>query len=96
MKAVVHQRIDAEIKAKAVAIMRQLGLKESEVINLLYRQIIIHGGLPFPVKIPNAETLRAIEETEAEAGLSGPFKSGKELVEHLEREVEKDRIDEKV
>ena len=49
----VMARIEPEIKNKAEAILSTLGLSSSGAINLLYRQIIMNNGLPFPVSIPN-------------------------------------------
>lgn len=39
-----------------------LGLSLSEVISLYMRQIIAHRGLPFELRLPNAETRQAMQE----------------------------------
>jgi DNA-damage-inducible protein J len=55
--------IDPQIKKKAEAILKELGLSVSKSFELYYRQIIAHRGLPFELKIPNEETMKAIENS---------------------------------
>ena len=54
--AVIHARIEPRIKRKAETVLKTLGLSPTEAIRLLYRQICLHSGLPFSVRIPNALT----------------------------------------
>lgn len=51
----VNARIDHNIKTQAEAILTQLGLPRSVAIDAFYRQIIIHGGLPFSLTIPESK-----------------------------------------
>ncbi len=65
--AVIHTRIDADLKAGAEHILESIGISASEAIRLFYRQIELHRGIPFDVKLPNkqtAETLRRSERGE--------------------------------
>lgn len=58
--AVVHVRVEPDIKAKAESVLRGLGLTPAEAIRIFYAQISLRGGLPFPAEVPNdltAETL---------------------------------------
>ena len=54
--AVVHARIEPQTKRNAEGILHNLGITPTEAIRILYRQICIRGGLPFPVEIPNERT----------------------------------------
>ncbi len=56
--------IDAELKKQAQALFAELGLDLSTAINIYLRQAVMEQGIPFQVtrKIPNAETIAAIEE----------------------------------
>jgi len=60
----LHVRIDPNIKISAETTLKQLGLSTADAINIFLRQVIIKGGLPFPVKLqkPNAETIATMEE----------------------------------
>lgn len=60
--AMTHARLTPEVKEKAEEILKQLGISISSAYELFYRQIIIHNGLPFDVRIPTAETIQAMHE----------------------------------
>ena len=55
-------KLDVEVKAKAKAIFKELGITMGEAVNIFLNQVTLHKGLPFEVKIPKDETKRAIEE----------------------------------
>ena len=57
----VNARIDQNVKTQAEAILTRMGLPRSVAIDIFYRQIIMHGGLPFPVTIP-ASRLPSLDE----------------------------------
>ncbi len=48
----VSVRVEPEIKNEAEEIISELGLSVSAVINSLYKQIILHNGLPYSLTIP--------------------------------------------
>ena len=50
----VNARIDQGIKTQAEAILTRIGLPRSVAIDAFYRQIIIHGGIPFSLTIPES------------------------------------------
>ena len=54
--ATVNVRIQENIKVEAEAILKKLGLTRATAIDLFYRQIIIHNGIPFPL-LRNKEKL---------------------------------------
>lgn len=66
--AVVSARISPEVKSKAEKILNELGLTTTETITLLFQQINLRQGIPFPIEIPNDETMRAIRDTDAGIG----------------------------
>ncbi|WZP00693.1 type II toxin-antitoxin system RelB/DinJ family antitoxin [Isosphaeraceae bacterium EP7] len=78
---VIHARIDSTLKARAEAIFETLGLNASDAIRLFYAQVTLANGLPFPVKIPNAETREAIQD--AEAGNLKRYGSSQEMFDEL-------------
>ena len=47
----VNARIDQNVKSQAEAILTKIGLPRSVAIDLYYRQIIMHGGIPFALTI---------------------------------------------
>lgn len=58
----IHARVEPEIKEQAEILLKRLGVSTSEAINMFLNQIILNNGLPFDVKIPNAQTLEAMAE----------------------------------
>lgn len=48
----VLARVEPDVKEKAEAIMAQLGVPASVVINMLYKQIIMTKSIPFSLSIP--------------------------------------------
>jgi len=75
-------RIDNETKKKAETIFSALGTNRSSVIQMLYKYVIINGGIPFDVKLPK-ETLNSIINIESEKGLT-KADSVDELFEQLD------------
>jgi len=61
----IRARVKPELKRDAEAVLRKLGLTSSEAITLFLTQVKLNKGLPFPVRVPNAETRRAIKEVRA-------------------------------
>ena len=45
---------DAEVKAAADSIFNKLGITMSDGINIFLRQVNLHGGLPFEVKLSDS------------------------------------------
>ena len=65
----IRARVEPGLKQQAEAVLGELGLSTTEAITLFYRQVTMHRGLPFEVKIPNAETAEALRQAEEGEGL---------------------------
>ena len=65
----IRVRVEPEIKREAEEVFEALGLSATEAITLFYRQVALCQGLPFTVKIPNAETREAIRQARMKDGL---------------------------
>ena len=48
----LYARIEPEVKEQAESILNELGIPASNAITMFYKQIILHKGLPFEVKLP--------------------------------------------
>ena len=57
-------RIEPELKNEAETILGGLGVPVSNAINMFYRQIVIHRGLPFAVKFPTNNLINAATLTD--------------------------------
>ena len=66
----------------AESIFHELGLNQTDAINLFYRQVVLQHGLPFPIKVPDATTRAAIEEVRRGEGQQ--YNSVDEMFEELD------------
>ena len=60
----VNVRTTEETKKGAETILNNLGLNISAAINLFLKQVINYRGIPFDLRLPNKETLQAMDDTE--------------------------------
>ena len=60
--ASVNIRTTDEIKKGAEVILNGLGLNISSAVNLFLRQVINYRGIPFDLRLPNKETLQAMDD----------------------------------
>jgi DNA-damage-inducible protein J len=60
----VHIRIDGKVKAKAAKTLASMGLTVSDAVRILLTRVAAENALPFEVRVPNRETLKAMEAGE--------------------------------
>ena len=65
----IRARVEPRLKREAEAILKRIGLTPSEAITLFLTQVKLTKGLPFSVRVPNAETRRAIREAQERKNL---------------------------
>jgi DNA-damage-inducible protein J len=84
----IQFRTDEATKFQSNAIFRQLGITMSDAINMFLRQSILHGGLPFELKIPryNGITFAALADMEQSKGKGIRGKSVKAALADLKTE----------
>ncbi len=79
--ATLNLRINPDVKKDAEAVLKQLGVPLSTAIDMYLRQIVLTGGIPFTISLPDvprrvdadamsveelrAEILRGVEDIEA-------------------------------
>jgi len=66
----IRARVEPELKHEAEEVFATLGLSATQAITLFYKQVSLHHGLPFDVKIPNAATREAFRQTQSKDGLT--------------------------
>lgn len=69
----VKARIEPSLKSEGEAILSAIGLNTTEAITMFFRQIVMHKGLPFEAKIPDAETIKVLEDAKKGIGMSEPM-----------------------
>jgi DNA-damage-inducible protein J len=58
----LHARVDPKLKASAERVFSKIGITTTEAIRLFLKQVELHKGMPFPIAIPNSETVAAMSE----------------------------------
>ena len=79
----IRARVEPELKREAERLFSTLGLSTTEAITLFYKQVTMHRGLPFDIKVPNAETIEALRQVSA----------GEDLTEYTDLEDLKSSLD---
>ncbi|MCM1211834.1 MAG: type II toxin-antitoxin system RelB/DinJ family antitoxin [Blautia sp.] len=84
----ITMRIDTDLKAHLQELMADLGLDMTTFFTMAAKQAIREQRIPFEVSrdIPNAETIKAIEDVRHGRNISRSFSSVEELMEDLNAE----------
>ena len=48
----IYTRVDPETKEQAELILSQLGIPMSNAVGMFLKQVVIHRGIPFDMKLP--------------------------------------------
>ena len=62
----VRARIAPKLKRSAESVFNAIGLNPSQAIVLFYKQVELHQGLPFEVKLPSYKLENAAKLTDSE------------------------------
>ena len=65
----IRARVEPDLKRQAEELFSELGLSTTEAITLFYKQVTVHRGLLFDVRVPNAETIEALQQARDGDGL---------------------------
>ena len=79
-------KIDPVLKKESQELFESFGLSLSAAINMFFRQAVREQAIPFRIgnPLPNAETIKAIEDARKGIALSRGFTSVEELMEDLD------------
>ena len=62
--SMLHVRMDSELKREATQALAAMGLTASEAVRLLFHRIAADQAFPLELKVPNAQTRRAMAEVD--------------------------------
>jgi len=60
--AIVNARMETELKSEVEAIFKQLGMNTTQAITMFFEQVRLHRAVPFQIKLPNEETVEAMND----------------------------------
>jgi DNA-damage-inducible protein J len=77
----VHVRVDEKVKQEATETLASMGMSVSDAVRMLLIRVAAEKALPFDVRVPNAETVKAMQA--ADRGEGQRFKTGDALFDSL-------------
>ena len=73
----VMARVQPEIKRQAEAVLDKIGLPVSVLIDTLYRQIIMTGGVPYSLTVPSLPTRDSMTDEQFHAMMEKGYHQAK-------------------
>lgn len=84
--SMLHVRVDNDTKAQASETLAAMGLSVSDAVRILLKRVIHDQAFPLELKVPNAQTRAAMEESRAMMkARSVRFQSADTLFDDLEK-----------
>jgi len=81
-----HVRVDDDIKEQASEALAVMGLSVSDAVRILLKRVVNDQAFPLELKVPNAQTRAAMEESRAMMkARSARFQSAEALFDDLEK-----------
>ena len=81
-----HIRVDEDTKEQATEALNSMGLSVSDAVRLFLRRVVIEQAFPIELKVPDAQTLAAMQESrKMMAKRNARFNSATELFADLEK-----------
>ena len=86
--AIVHVRVDEDIKEQATKTLAAMGLTVSDAVRVFLKRVVVEQAMPFALRVPNAETAAAMAEADAIVrDRRARFNSASDMFDALEKEV---------
>ena len=84
--AMIHVRVDEQIKAQATETLAAMGLSVSDAVRVFLMRVVADKQMPFALKVPNVQTRAAIAEADEIARTRhARFDNATELFDDLEK-----------
>ena len=88
--SMLHVRVDDETKVHATQALAAMGLSMSDAVRLFLRRVVVEQAFPLELKVPNAQTRAAMEESRAMmASRRARFATADALLDELEKNARK-------
>jgi len=88
--SMLHVRVDDETKAQATEALAAVGMSVSDAVRLFLRRVVTDQAFPLELKVPNAETRAAMDESRSMmAARRARFATADALFDDLEKNSRK-------
>lgn len=64
MSAMLHVRLDDDLKARGAEALNAMGMTTSDAVRLLFHRIVADQRFPLELKVPNGTTRAAMAESD--------------------------------
>ncbi len=61
-------RVEPKLKKSAGKVLKAVGLSTSDAMTLFLKRVVMEQGIPFPLRVPNAKSRKALRELEGGGG----------------------------
>ena len=61
--SMLHVRVDDDTKAQATETLAAMGMSVSDAVRIFLHRVVIDQAFPLELKVPNAETRKAMAES---------------------------------
>ena len=68
--AIINARVKPDLKSDVESILSKLGISTTQAITMYFEQIKINNGIPFSLKLPNEETIKAMQDARDNRNIS--------------------------
>ena len=84
--AMLHIRVEDEIKTQANEALAAMGLSMSDAVRILLKRVVNDQAFPLELKVPNASTQSAMKESRAKMKAGKVrFAAATDLIDDLEK-----------
>jgi len=83
--SMLHIRIEDNIKAQAAQTLDAMGLSMATAVRLFLHRVVAEQAFPLELKVPNARTRAAMEESRAMMTSAPRFTSAQAMFDELEK-----------
>jgi len=83
--SMLHVRVEDSIKTQAAQALDAMGLSMANAVRLFLHRVVAEQAFPLELKVPNARTRAAMEESRAMMARAPRFNSAQEMFDELEK-----------
>jgi len=81
----LHVRVEDSIKNQATLALDAMGLSMATAVRLFLHRVVSEQAFPLELKVPNAKTQAAMDESRAMMARAARFNSAQDLFDDLEK-----------
>ena len=86
--SMLHIRVEDDTKEQAAEALAAMGMTVSDAVRLFLRRVVIDQAFPLELKVPNEETLAAMQESRAMmAARRARYATANELFDDLQKNI---------